>query len=55
MAIKIDFEMSLIVVEAMRGLCASFMILTTTVSELFVGQTNSSILIYAYRYTGMCK
>ena len=36
---KIDFEMSLIVVEAMRGRCASFMILTATVLEIFGGQT----------------
>ena len=28
---KIDFEMSLFVVEAIRGQCASFMILTATV------------------------
>ena len=40
---KIGFEMSLIVVEAIRGRCASFMILTATVSEIFGGQTNSSI------------
>ena len=37
--------MSLIVVEAIRGRCASFMILTATVSETFGGQTNSSILV----------
>ena len=42
---KIGFEMSLIVVEAIRGRCASFMILTATVSEIFGGQTNSSILV----------
>ena len=42
---KIGFEISLIVVEAKRGRCASFMILTTTVSEIFGGQTNSSILV----------
>ena len=30
---KIDFEMSVIVVEAIRGRCASFMILTATVSD----------------------
>ena len=36
---KIGFEMSLIVVEAIRGRCASFMILTTTVSEICGGQT----------------
>ena len=42
---KIGFEMSLIVVEATRGRCASFMILTARVSEIFGGQTNSSILV----------
>ena len=42
---KIGFEMSLIVVEAIRGRCASFMILTATVSAIFGGQTNSSILV----------
>ena len=42
---KISFEMSLIVVEAMCGRCASFTVLTTTVSEIFGGQTNPSILV----------
>ncbi len=42
---KIDFEMSLIVVEAIRVRCASFRILTATVSEIIGGQTNSSILV----------
>ena len=42
---KIGFEMSLIVVEAICGRCASFMILTATGSEIFGGQTNSSILV----------
>ena len=42
---KIGFEMSLIVVEAIRGRCASFMILTATVWEISGGQTNSSILV----------
>ncbi len=42
---KIGFVMSLIVVEAIRGRCASFMILTATASEIFGGQTNSSILV----------
>ena len=41
----IGFEISLIVVEAIRGRCASFMILTATVSEIFGLQTNSSILV----------
>ena len=39
---NIGFEMSLIVVEAIRGLCASVMILTATVSDIFGGQTNYS-------------
>ena len=42
---KIGFEMSLIVVEAIRGRCVSFMVLTATVSEIFGGQTSSSILV----------
>ena len=42
---KIGFEISLIVVEAIRGRCASFMILMATVSEIFGGQTNASILV----------
>ena len=41
---EIGFEISLIVVEAIRGRCAIFMILTATVSEIFGGQANSSIL-----------
>ena len=36
---KIGFEMSLNVVEAIRGRCASFMILTAMVLEVFGGQT----------------
>ena len=42
---EIGFEMNLIVVEAICGRCASFMILTARVSEIFGGQTNSSILV----------
>ena len=42
---KICFEMSLFVVEAIRGRCASFMILTATVSEICGGQTNVPILV----------
>ena len=42
---KIGFEMNLIVVEAIRGLCASFTVLTATVSEIFGGQTTPSILV----------
>ena len=36
---KIGFEMSLIVVEAIRGRCASFTVLMTTVWEIFGRQT----------------
>ena len=42
---KIGFEMSLVAVEAIRGRCASCMVLTVTVSDMFGGQTNSSILV----------
>ena len=42
---QIGLEMSFIVVEAIRGRCASFMILT---AEIFDGQTNSSILVVLY-------
>ena len=42
---KIGFEMNLIVVEAIRGQCASFTVLTATVSEIFGGQTTPSILV----------
>ena len=42
---NIGFEMSVIVVEAIRGRCASFMIVTATVLEIFGAQTNSSILV----------
>ena len=42
---KISFEMSLIVIEAICGRSASFTAPTATVSEIFGGQTNSSILV----------
>ena len=42
---KIGFEISLIVVDAIRGRCPSFMIITATVSEIVGGQTNSPILV----------
>ena len=42
---KIDFEVSFIVVEAIRGRCASFMIPTATVSEILGGQTNVGLPI----------
>ncbi len=42
---KIGFEMSLTVVEAICGRCASSMILMATVSEIFGGQTNSSVFV----------
>ena len=41
----IGFALSMIVVEAIRGRCASFIILTATVSEIFGGHTNSSIFV----------
>ena len=42
---KIGFEMSLFVVEAIRGRCANFIILTATVWEISGGQTNVPILV----------
>ena len=42
---KIGIEISLVVVEAIRGRCASFMVLTAKFSEIFGGQTNSSIYV----------
>ena len=42
---KIGFEINFIVVEAIHGRCASFTVLTTTVSEIFGGQTTPSILV----------
>ena len=40
MDIKNGFEISLIVAEAIRGRCASFMIPKATVSEIFGRQSN---------------
>ena len=45
MGSNIDFEMSLIIVEAIRGRCASCMSLPATISEIFGGQTTPSILV----------
>ena len=42
---KIGFEMNLIVVDTIRGRCASFTVLTATVSEIFGVQTTPSILV----------
>ena len=42
---KIGFGMNLNVIEAIRGQCASFTVLTATVSEIFSGQTTPSILV----------
>ena len=42
---KIGFEMSMIVVEAIRGRCTSFMVLTATVYGIFSGQTNAAIFV----------
>ena len=39
------FEIIVFVVEVIRERCASFMILTATVSEICGGQTNVSILV----------
>ena len=39
------FEMIFFVVEAIRERCASFMIVTATVSEICGGLTNVSILV----------
>ena len=50
---KIGFEMSLTVVEAIRGRCVSFMILTATLSEIFGGQTNSTILVVNNLWLGV--
>ena len=47
MGSKIGFEMSLIIVEAIRGRGASFMSLPATVSEIFGGQTTPSILVHS--------
>ena len=42
---KIGYEINLIVVETIRGRCASFTGPTATVSEIFGGQTTPSILV----------
>ena len=42
---KIGIKMNVVVVKAIRGRCASFMILTAMVSEIFGGQTNPSTLV----------
>ena len=42
---KICFEMIFFVVDVIRERCASFMIITATVSEICGGQTNVSILV----------
>ena len=42
---KIGLEMCLFIVEAIRGRCVSFTILTATVWEIFGGQTNPAILV----------
>ena len=42
---KICFEMIFFVVEAIRERCATFVILTATVSEICGGQTHVSILV----------
>ena len=47
----IGFDLTMIVVGAIRGRCASFIILTATVSEIFGGQTNSSIFVVGLDFT----
>ena len=49
---KIGFEMSLIVVEAIRGRCASFTFLTATVWEIIMWWTDKFFYfsIRPYRY-----
>ena len=42
---KSGFEMNLTVVEAIRGRCVSFTVLTATGSDIFGGQTTPSILV----------
>ncbi len=42
--------MNLIVIEEIRGRCASFTVLTATVSEIFGGQTTPSILLVYIGY-----
>ena len=44
---KIGFEMSLIVAEEIRGRCASFMVLTTTVSEIFGGHWTDKLYYFS--------
>ena len=47
--------MNLIVVEAIRGRCASFTVLTSTVSEIFCGQTTPSSSIDIVQGASMTK
>ena len=49
---KGGFEMSLIVVEAIRGRCTSFLILKATVSEIFGGYQQQ--VKVAIRYSVSC-
>ena len=37
---KVGFEMNFIIVEAIRGRCASFTVITATVSEIFLWTDN---------------
>ena len=52
---KISFEMIFFVVEAIRERCASFMIITATVSEICGGQTNVSILVVSMKQRAVKK
>ena len=47
---KIDFEMSLIVIEAIRGRCYKFIDSTATVSVKFGGQTQLSLYSEWHQY-----
>ena len=48
---KIGFEVSLIVIEAIRGRCASFMILTATVSEIGPIWWTDKLIYFSSRYS----
>ena len=47
--------MRLVFVEAIRGQCASFMILPATVADIFGGQTHSSSESQCWAVTGVSE
>ena len=53
MGSKIGFEMSLIIVEAIRGRCATFMSLPATVSEISIKWTDNPIYFSSIDRTSM--